>query len=302
MSKSKPINLLLTTLLLLFYSNTSFCQKLEPKERIIEPDHIISSKIMGKDYELYISFPSGYSTKDTISYPVLYALDGKSTIRFIDQINKGFSSIKKIEDVIIVGINPGIDRKSTAINRYYDYTISVDTIKERKTDKKYGVPEGTVKTGGAAKFLESIKSEIVPFIDKNYKTNNDRGIIGHSLGGLFTAYCLINSDGYFTRFGISSPSLYWNNEELLNQAVTEIENKYYNKIEWNIPPTKVFTSVGELESSSMIPEMVKFSTYLADLDSDSIELKWQIIENETHKSVIPVMLINALSFLYGKEK
>jgi predicted alpha/beta superfamily hydrolase len=233
MTKSELNNLFLTTLLLLISSNTSFGQKIEPKERITEHDHSIASKIMERDYQLYISFPSGYSTKDTISYPVLYVLDGSRSFQIFNPINKRFSSIGKIKDVIVVGIGSGLDAQSWAINRYFDYTISVDTLSERKADKKYGVPKGTVKTGGAGRFLESIKNEIVPYIDKHYKTNNDRGITGHSLGGLFTAFCLINSDGYFTRFGINSPSLYWDDDEFLNQAVTEIENKNDNKIEYS---------------------------------------------------------------------
>lgn len=302
MSKSKPINLLLATLLLLIYSNTSFGQKLEPKERRSEPDHSITSKIMERDYQLYISFPSGYSIKDTITYPILYVLDGNRSFETFNPINKRFSSIGKTKDVIVVGIGSGLDAQSWAVNRYFDYTISVDTLSERKADKRYGVSEGTVKTGGATKFLECLKKEIIPFVDKHYKTNTDRGISGHSLGGLFTAYCLSNSDGYFTKFGINSPSLYWNDDEFLNQVVTEIENKYDKKNEWNIPPTKVYISVGELESSSIIPRMVKLSTYLADLNSDRIDLKWQIVENETHRSVVPAMLINTLTFLYGKEK
>jgi hypothetical protein len=31
-------------------------KKLEPRERITEPDHTITSKILGRDYQLYISF------------------------------------------------------------------------------------------------------------------------------------------------------------------------------------------------------------------------------------------------------
>jgi predicted alpha/beta superfamily hydrolase len=51
------------------------------------------------------------------------------------------------------------------------------------------------KSGGTAKSLEVLKTEIIPFVDKCYKNNSDRGITGHSMGGLFTAYCLLNSDG-----------------------------------------------------------------------------------------------------------
>jgi hypothetical protein len=31
-------------------------KKLEPRERITEPDHTITSKILGRDYQLYIFF------------------------------------------------------------------------------------------------------------------------------------------------------------------------------------------------------------------------------------------------------
>lgn len=159
-----------------------------------------------------------------------------------------------------------------------------------------GLPKGSVKQGGAPKFFDCIKSEIIPFIDKNYKTNTDRGISGHSLGGLFTAYCLVNSDGYFTRFDINSPALEWDNEKMLNQAATHFSA---NEI-WDIPTTNVFISVGEKEEASYVPRMVKFSNYLEDRKYDNINLKWQIFEEESHLSVIPASISKTLSTLYGK--
>lgn len=294
----KPINLVFTTILLLTFSNSLFSQKLEPKERPLEPDHTITSKIMEKEYELFISFPKSYTTKDTITYPVLYVLDGKFSFRTFKAAQEYLSSDGTIEDVIIVGIN---SNKSGPTGRSYDYTISSDTILDRQMDDFYRLPKGSFKSGGAEKFLESIKTEIVPFVDKNYKTNNDRGISGHSLGGLFITYCFLNSDGYFTRFGIHSPALWWNKEELLNQAITEIENKYYNKIEWNIPPTKVFITAGDAEGSSIVPAVVKLSAFLEDLNSDNIDLEWYLFENEKHFSVISANLSRTLSVLYGKD-
>jgi len=78
MKHSRVQNFLLT--LLLFISSTSlFGQKFEPKKRLLEADTSITSKIMGKDYQLYISFPKGYSTKDTTKYPVLFVLDGQGS-------------------------------------------------------------------------------------------------------------------------------------------------------------------------------------------------------------------------------
>lgn len=298
MNTSKPLNFVLTTVLVLVFSNSSFSQKLEPKERTLEPDHTITSKISKKEYELFISFPENYTTKDTIHYPVLYVLDGKFSFRTFEAAQQYLSIDGTIEDVIIVGIN---SNKGGQNGRYNDYSISSDTILDRKMSEYYDLPKENFTSGGADKFLESIKTEIVPFVDKNYKTNNDRGISGHSMGGLFTTYCLLNSDGYFTRFGIHSPALSWNEDELLNQAVTEFKNKNDNKIEWNIPLTKVFISVGQSEGSWKVPATVKLSTHLEDLNSDKIDLEWYMFENEKHFSVISANLSRTLSVLYGIE-
>jgi hypothetical protein len=44
----KPMQLVITTMLLLVCSTISFGQKLEPKDRKTEPEHTISSKIRGE--------------------------------------------------------------------------------------------------------------------------------------------------------------------------------------------------------------------------------------------------------------
>jgi len=299
MNFSKPLNLALTTILIFIFSNSLFGQKLEPKERLTEPDHTITSKIMGKDYQLYISFPKSYTTKDTIMYPVLYVLDGKGSFESFKSVHRylTFGNTLGIgfEDVIIVGIGCGLDLPSLLINRTYDYTPSLDSLTDRRIEKQFGLPKGSVKSGGAAKFLDCIKTEIIPFVDENYKTNTDRGISGHSVGGLFTAYCFLNSDGFFTRFGINSPSFLWNEEKLLNQAVLQ----YTKNKTWDIPPTKVFISVGEMERPGMVAATEKFSSYIESNDYENIDLNRQIFENESHFSVMPAMLSRTISVLYG---
>ena len=287
--------LLFITFSLLIFCNPLFSQKLAPKERIgNNPDHIINSKIMEKDYLIHMSFPKNYSTKDTITYPVLYVLDGKSTYRYFNSSNIDF---EKIEDVILVGISHKANGIESRINRFNDYTPYRDTITDRKFEKKFGVEKGTIKTGGAVKFIECIKKEIAPFIDEHYKTNSDRGISGHSLGGLFTAYCFLNSNNYFTRFGINSPSFQLNEEIFLEPAIV----KFTTNKTWNIEPTKVFISTGENESPMMVSNMIKFSLYLKKSNYENIDMNWRIYRNESHTSVIPYSLNGTLTTLYGKQ-
>ena len=275
MNSLKPLHFKFTAILLLICCSSLFGQKLAPKERILAPDHTITSTITGKEYKLEISFPKSYSTKDSISYPVLYAVDGSFlTVPSLRAAQKFMMNSKEYEQVIIVGISSAIDRSSWKIDRAQDYTPSIDTLAQKKIETSLKLLGGSLVIGEAAKFLDCIKTEIIPFIDKSYKTNNDRGIAGHSLGGLFTAYCLVNSDGYFTRFGISSPTLTWDNEKLLNQAVTK-----FNKNEaWELPSTKVFISVGGEDYPNYLYCFVKFYSTLERRDYQNVHLQWQVFE------------------------
>ena len=288
---------LVTTILLFIFSNNILSQKQALKTRKTEPDHTITSKIMEKEYQLYISFPKSYSTNDTISYPVLYVLDGHYSYPFFKGVQNLMSPSEALEEVIIVGIREGLDFESWLINRSYYFTPSRDTLWERDAEKRYPISKGSLTTGGAPEFLESIKTEIVPFIDKNYKTNNDRGITGWAFGGLFTAYCFINSDGYFTRFGINTPTLWWNNNEILNQAVL----RFSENETWDIPPTKVFISVGTIDKPSMIPAMLTFCTQLENSAYKNINIEQQIFDKETHVTTLPASTSRTLSVLYGKK-
>ncbi len=294
MNIPKPITLL-TIIIFIILSRPLFAQNLEPKIRTLEPDHKITSELMGRDYQLYISFPGGYTTKDSISYPVLYVLDGLFSYDKFSSAQRSMSSGRELKDFIIVGVGSGSDMSSWFVNRSYDYTPSIDTLYNRSMEEQFRLPKGFIKSGGADKFLEVLKTEIIPFVDKNYKTNTDRGISGHSLGGLFAAHCLLHSDGYFTRFGINSPSLLWNNEELLNQITKKNSNN------WDLLPTKIFISVGALESSDMVTAAVKLSAYLKDLESEKMYLEKYIFENETHFSVELANMSRTLSVLYGRK-
>jgi len=185
-----------------------------------------------------------------------------------------------------------------AINRGYNFTPSnnLDSQEVKERAKRHNLPVESVISGGAAEFLKALQTEIIPFVDNNYKTNTDRGITGHSLGGLFTAYCLLNSDGYFTRFGINSSSLWWNEEEVVDQAVL----KFTQNKTWHLPLTKVFMSVGGREEKDMVPPMVKFCSFLQDANYENIKLSWHVFDNETHRSVVPISLRQTIKELYKK--
>ncbi len=302
--KHSKLHNFLSTRLLFINRVIAFARKSEPKKITIEPDTTIVSKIMGKDYLLYLSLPKDYSVKNTIKYPVLYVLDGSSSLAIIKSTQESIDVVAALEDVIVVGISSGLDNVSLAINRTNDYTTSKDSTWDRQYEKDtakyykldYNALLGEIQSGGAETFLQCITTEIIPHIDSHYKTTNDRGITGHSLGGLFTAWCFINTKGIFTRYGINSPSLWWKNDEVISQAET-----FFRKHKTlDIPETKIFISVGQKEPSNMITVMEKFSALIVPKAYKNVTVTKQKFIGKSHLSVIDPSLRRTLSVLYGK--
>jgi uncharacterized protein len=160
----------LSTISLFITRITLFGQKLEHKEITIDPDTTIVSKIMGKDYQLYLSFPKGYSINDAIKYPVLYVLDGSDSLALIKSIREEIDVDSALEDILIVGISSGLDEVSLSINRTNEYTTSTDSIWDRQYEKDaakhyklpYNTLLGEIQSGAAAQFLQCITTEIIP--------------------------------------------------------------------------------------------------------------------------------------------
>ena len=89
-------------------------------------------------------------------------------------------------------------------NRRYEFLPFVNARSDKKADKQMRFPKGTYKSGGASKFTDCIRTELVPFIEKNYKTNEERGIYDHSFGGTFLSYVLANSRDFLTDVSLAA--------------------------------------------------------------------------------------------------
>jgi hypothetical protein len=74
--------------------------------------------------------------------------------------------------------------------------------------------------GGADAFLRFLGEELIPFVEKNYRTRPYRILTGHSFGGLFAFHTLITKPKLFNAYIAISPTLSWNNQALVSQAET----------------------------------------------------------------------------------
>lgn len=160
----------------------------------------IYSTILKEKRGLLIATPVGYE-QESDRYPVLYLLDGEDNFVHTVGITRFLANAGRIPPMLVVGI--------VNTNRTRDLT----TLTKDETETRFH-PEA----GGADAFLGFISNELVPFIDKHYRTRPYNVLVGHSLGGLFAMHALVLQPKLFNAYIVIDPTLSWNDGAELRKA------------------------------------------------------------------------------------
>lgn len=238
----------------------------------------IYSTALSEKRILNIYLPEGYNPVDTIKYPVIYLLDGSANEDFIHIVGLvqfySFEWINKVSKSIVVGI-ANVDRKR-------DFTFPT-TI----TDDTKAYPT----TGHSQKFISFIENELQPFIQKNYKTNSSKTIIGQSLGGLLATEILFKKPTLFNTYIIVSPSLWWDNGSLLNLSVTNFENTniYIGVGKEGLTPT-VIPRVMEVDANLLYDKIKK-------QNNKNVTVYFDYLPSENHATIMHQAVSNSFLLL-----
>lgn len=162
--------------------------------------HFIESKANGVEYKLYVSIPRSYEQSKE-RYSVIYLLDADYSFAIARNVVEHLADRDHLRWAIVVGIAyAGPDRYRA--NRTRDYT-------PRFSPKGGYGPEYQKQSGGGPKFLKFLKEELIPFVDRSWRTTSEQVLVGHSYGGLFAAWTLLNAPRSFAGYIIVSPSLWY---------------------------------------------------------------------------------------------
>jgi len=134
-----------------------------------------------------------------------------------------------------------------------------------------GTPEGTKN------FLTFIGDELLPQIDRTYRTRPYRVLIGHSYGGLFATYALITRPEIFNAYLAISPSLWWDQQSLVKGTQDFLASHKDLRAD-------LFVTLGN-EGGQMLGGYWRFSAALGEARPPN--LRWQLHRwpEETHGSV-----------------
>ena len=162
----------------------------------------LDSRLLGEPRVIDVALPAGYARNTERRYPVIVVLDGESEHEMAAATARFYATMAQLPQTIVVGI------RNT--DRGRDMTPAPVA--------GFRVPPEIETSGGADRFLSFIADELLPHLDRTYRTAPMRVLIGHSLGGLFALHALAQRPTLFTGYIVMEPAAWWNNEREFQAA------------------------------------------------------------------------------------
>ncbi len=224
---------------------------------VVHFQHTIESTVLGETRSILVHVPPTYA-RSARRYPVVYMTDAHAPQNaMMAGITEQQAWGGMMPEVMIVGIQN--------TNRSRDLTPT--------DDGKVG------SVGGADKFLKFIETEVVPLVEKNYRTQPYRIIAGHSLGGLFAVYSLVARPDLFNAFIAASPVLHYDNGFVIKRAATLFkESRNWKK--------SIFVSIAD--EPDYLSGFNSFQELLKKSKPKNFEFEFRQFKDENHASgVLP---------------
>ena len=236
----------------------------------------LKSDVLGEERVILVRTPQGYENGSQ-RYPVIYLTDGDAHILHTASSIEFLSRNGRMSELIVVGI-PNTDRMRD---------LSPTHI---STAGATGGPQFPT-SGGGDKFLKFIETELIPDIEKRYRTHPYRILAGHSLGGLFVVHAMITRPELFNAFIAVSPALQWDNQIVVKRA----EDAFKAKKDWK---TTLYFSLGR-EPGPIEDAFHQFKQVLTKQQNKGLDWEAQEITDEDHGSVVLRSHYHALRKIYS---
>ncbi len=235
----------------------------------------MKSAATGRDYDIYVFLPDNYA-KGTGKIPVVYSLDGQWDFKLLASVYGGLFYDKFVPEMIVVGITYHGDNPDYNALRAMDYT-----------PKAVPLQPGS---GGAPKFLTFLKTELIPFVESNYRADPARRVLlGSSLGGLFTLYAMLEEPRLFGGYVAASPAVnYADNFAFKQEADYAAKHREL--------PARLFISVGD---SELLTQPVReFTRVVNSRGYGGLKIEARVIEGERHAGNKPEAFNRGLRFVF----
>ena len=225
------------------------------------------SSIMDREYALTVALPMSYEMTEA-DYPVIYVTDGDVYAIPLAYAVAQMTFGQEIPESIVVGVDYG----------------SADPM------QWLGLREEDM-LDGKEQYQEFFAEELIPYIESNYRADpNMRTLAGHSLGGDFALYTMLNGGaGTFDNFIASAPST----AASMTQYLEDFSDNQGESA------AKLYISAGDLDEETAA-SVQAFDASLSEMNFEGLVHETQILDNETHLSSRPRAFNNGVRWVYAQ--
>lgn len=231
------------------------------------------SEILQEQRMIYVNLPETYHPGSEEKWDVIFVTDGEWNTHSVSFIHDFARHENFLPQAIIVGIP----------NTY------IEGVNQRDRDfLPVQMGQGTI-SGRADQFLEFFRQELIPYISKKYSAGDNRTLLGHSFGGVFTMYALLTQPALFENYIATDPPFHQNND-FMNRLATE---KLHT-----LAGTGKALWISGIESSAQIMGNLRMDSVLQAHAPSGLHWKLVNFPNETHNSVRLKGVYDGLKFAY----
>ncbi len=234
----------------------------------------IDSEATGRAYHVYVRYPEGYDPAADRLYPTVYLTDGDSLFPILAANHLFLHYDERLPEALVVGIAYGGFEPS--VNR-------------RNID--FQSPGEGVEQAGAEAFQRFLKSELLPRIETNYRSDPGRRVLfGQSRGGAFVLYSAVTDPDLFWGRIASNPSITPGIESLLEPAA-----------EATRADLGVVVTSGTRDRADLQAEAVQWIAHWEDQSVRPWRLHPVRIQGGTHAANAPDAYRAGMLWLLGRE-
>jgi len=249
-------SLTLSVLLVLGALRPVYAQDVSAKLGVARTLH---STLLNEDRKVVVHLPTSYDTSGR-SYPVLYLLDGTPAFLLeMIAITNRLRNDRNAPEMIIVAIENG----------------------DRNRDMMPVVAKDYPGPPRAEAFLGFLEKELVPEIEKTYRTAQPRILQGKSLSGLFTIYALLAKPTAFNAYVACSAGWFAEN----NAYFLAMSSRAFATVE-SFSHRRVFMANSLRDQydpdQTIHRQMIEFSRLLKDRLGEAVSYRYETYQEYPH--------------------
>ncbi len=265
------------------------------------------SPSMGVRFSINVGMPQDYKTGDGKKYPALLVTDGDFTF---GSVYESASTLRgQITPLIIISVGTSLEEGETehVRRRVYEFSPPGWDRKDpfgqevERACKSLNSPPDRC-TGGAARFLSAISTEMIPPLAARFPIDTAQlGLFGISAGGFFTTWAIFQPNTPFNKYIISSPATRYGNGETFRQEAD------YAKTHKDLV-VGVYLAAGSLEATTpevevlgeVVSGMSRLAGLLASRHYPGLKLTVEYHPGMNHNDVVGTTVVRGLRTLYAK--